>query len=225
MNGQSANYQTFKRAMNATEQKSVDMVYRNAQRQARPLGIFALIFAAIGFVTGAGTFDFSTSKGMTSIMILMVGIGAFLYSGYILRIRRNVADAKRSGQVVVVRGTVSRFNGRGNTTAAVVGPLSIGLGKGIVNTVLDGSMAEIACVPNLKSVVSINGAGLDRPIKLMIPAGLAANATEVPPTYPEYAPKATESSAPGTRDSTGFCFSCGQASAGLAFCSNCGTKL
>ena len=49
--------------MTEAESKSLDKVYKNAQRQARPAGFFALVFAAIGMVSGAATVGLSTSAG------------------------------------------------------------------------------------------------------------------------------------------------------------------
>jgi hypothetical protein len=225
MNGQPSYPQAYKRAMSAEEHKSVDKVYKNAQKQARPLGFFALVFAAIGIVTGAGTLDLSTSKGMTTIMIIVVGIGAFLYSGYMLRLRRKISDSHRSEQVIVVRGTVTRYNGRGNSSAFTVGPLTFGLEKRMLNALPEGSVADIACVPKLGVLVSINGMGQEHPAKLTIPVGLEASALPIESAYPVQPAATAERGQTYSPQATSFCFSCGNPSSGLAFCSNCGTKL
>jgi hypothetical protein len=224
MDGQQAEYKAFRRAMNASEHASVGKVYKNAQKQARATGFFALVFAAIGVVTGAGTFDLSTSKGMTTIMIVLVGIGAFLYSGYVIRLRNRVSSIQRSGELVVVKATVVKYRGRGNTSAMMVGPLMIGLGKGREGLLPEGQSAEIACVQGLGAAVSINGNGLDQPIKIHIPAGLDVNAAAVPSSYPASSPAQIQNGLPSTGNAS-FCHSCGNPTAGLAFCSNCGTRL
>jgi hypothetical protein len=225
MSGQSEESRVYNRPMNESERKSIRQVYKNAQKQARPASVFALVLAAVGFVTGAGNFDFSTPGGMTSVLILVVGLGAFVYAGSLSRLRRSVSSSLDEGNVVIVRARASRFNGRMNTSALVVGPLSLNLGKTEANLVQEGSTTEVACVPKLKAAVSFNGAGLDRPIKIMVPVDLEAKASIGTPagpgqSYNAYAPIP----APGSM-AMEFCHSCGTPAKGMVFCSNCGSKL
>jgi hypothetical protein len=225
MSGQSEDPQVSKRSMTDAERKSIRQIYKNAQKQARPAGFFALVFAAIGIFTGAGSFDFSTPSGMTSVLILVVGLAAFIYAGFMSRLRRNVSDALNGGQVVVVRGKASLFNGRMKTSAIVVGPIALNMGKANANMLQEGSIAEVALVPKLKSAVSINGTGLDQPIKIMVPVDLETKAsvgisTDLGQPSNAYAPIP----APATA-AIEFCHSCGTPAKGMAFCSNCGNKL
>ena len=215
--------QVFKRPMSDAERNNVRQIYKNAQKQALPASIFALVLAAIGVVTGAGSFDFSTPSGATTVLIIVVGFAAFLYAMHISRLRRSVSATLNEGQVVVVRGTVSTYKGRVNTSATVVGPLSLNLGKGETIQMPDGSIAEIACVPKLRSAVSINGVALQQPIKLMLPVDLEAKASKGVPAYPERMNGAAVASTPLT-STMSFCPSCGTKAMGLAFCSNCGNK-
>ncbi len=208
--------------MTEAESKTLDKVYKNAQKQARPAGFFALVFAAIGFVSGAATIDLSTSSGMMALMILLVGIMAFGVALYTTRVRKKVQAAHDQGSVVVVQGPVSRFNGKMNTSAMTVGPLSIGWNKKSDNPLQEGSFAELACIPELRSVISINGNGLDQPIRVMMPADLEARAANASLTTPAANPPAGNI-VPQTNVSS-FCPRCGNPGSGLAFCSNCGNK-
>jgi hypothetical protein len=216
------NCQISKRPMTEAESKSLDKVYKNAQRQARPAGFFALVFAAIGFVSGAATVDLSTSNGMTALMILLVGIMAFGVAMYTTRVRKKVQAAHDEGSVVVVQGQVSRFDGKMNTSAMMVGPLSVGWNKKSGSPLQEGSFTELACIPKLRSVVSINGSGLDQPIKVMMPNDLEARAANAPLAAPAVNPTA-DHNVPQTNVSS-FCPRCGNPGSGLAFCSNCGNK-
>ena len=216
------NCQISKRPMTEAESKTLDKVYKNAQKQARPAGFFALVFAAIGIFSGAATIDLSTSSGLTALMILLVGIMAFGVAMYITRLRKMVQAAHEEGSVVVVQGQVSRFDGKMNTSAMTVGPLSIGWNKKSDNPLQEGSFTELACIPKLRSVVSINGTGLDQPIKIMMPADLEARATNAPPAAPAAIPTAGNN-IPQANVSN-FCPRCGNPGSGLAFCSNCGNK-
>ena len=208
--------------MTEAESKTLDKVYKNAQKQARPAGFFALVFAAIGFVSGAATIDLSTSSGMMALMILLVGIMAFGVALYTTRVRKKVQAAHDQGSVVVVQGPVSRFNGKMNTSAMTVGPLSIGWNKKSDTPLQEGSFAELACIPELRSVISINGNGLDQPIRVMMPADLEARAANASLTTPAANPPAGNI-VPQTNVSS-FCPRCGNPGSGLAFCSNCGNK-
>jgi hypothetical protein len=218
------NYQVSKRPMTEAESKSVDKVYKNAQKQARPAGFFALVFGAIGFFSGAATIDPSTASGMTAVLILLVGLLACVLAISTMRVRKTVKAAHDDGYVVVVQGPVSRYNGKMNTSAMTVGPLSIGWNKRNVNPLQEGSFAELACIPKLRSVVSINGAGLDQPIRVMIPTDLEARAAVAPPVNPVSAYPMTGNNVPQTNGAN-FCHRCGNPGAGMAFCSNCGNKL
>ena len=216
------NCQISKRPMTEAESRSLDKVYKNAQRQARPAGFFALVFAAIGFVSGAATIDLSTSSGMTALMIILVGIMAIGVALYTAQVRKKVQAAHDDGSVVVVQGPVSRFDGKMNTSAMTVGPLSIGWNKKSGSPLQEGSFAELACIPKLRSVVSINGTGMDQPIKVMMPNDLEARAVNAPSATPAGQP-AAGNGIPLMKVS-GFCSRCGNPGAGLAFCSNCGNK-
>jgi hypothetical protein len=217
MNGQAQDYQVFKRPMTDAERKSVNAVYKNAQKQARPAGFFALVFALIGIFSGA-------ASDITSVLVLVVGLLAFVLSIVTFRLRRNVADVQKEGNVIVVRAAVSRFNGKMNTSAMMVGPLAIGWNKRSATPLQEGSFAEVACVPKLRSAVSINGAGMDHPIKLVIPADLEAMAAIGAPAYP--APPVNAPNQIPAPISNGMCFcpSCGTPAKGMAFCTNCGNR-
>jgi hypothetical protein len=215
----SANYQVTKRPMNETERNSVDQVFRNAQKQARPIAVFALLFAIIGIFAGSATIDISTSKGMTTLVILVVGLGAFGFAFMTFRVRKNVEAAQKDGNVVVVKGMVSQFAGKVGTSATTVGPLTIGWNSKTNNPLQQGSFAEVGVSPKLRSVVSVNGVGLEHPIRIMVPNDLEAGATTNPPAYPM--PAVNPSPAP---EAMSFCPSCGTPASGLAFCSNCGNK-
>ena len=62
-----------------------------------------------------------------------------------------------------------------------VGPLSIGWSQKSGRPLQEGSFTELACIPKLRSVVSINGSGLDQPIKVMMPNDLEARGAAAPP--------------------------------------------
>ncbi|HEY3420746.1 MAG TPA: hypothetical protein VGK23_09355 [Methanomassiliicoccales archaeon] len=226
MDGQPTDYRAFRRGMTSLEYESVEKIYRNAQKQARPFGFMALIFAAIGIVNGYGSLDISTSEGMITIMIFLIGLGAFGYSGYMFRLRRKISEVKRSGEVTVVQGRAYMSTVRANAAAVMVGPLTISVGKGTDYGLLEGSTAEIALVPKLGgALVSINGTVPTHPIKVHVPAGLEENASSSPPAYP-IPPNAIADKGPDqAANGFSFCHSCGNPTAGLAFCSNCGTKL
>ncbi|MGD0817148.1 MAG: hypothetical protein ABR986_01965 [Methanomassiliicoccales archaeon] len=225
MPAQTENYQVFKRSMTDPEGKSVDKVYKNAQKQARPAGFFALVFAAIGIFSGATALDLSTLKGLTAILVLLIGLLAFGLAFFMFRVRKTVTQAHNDGYVVVVRGPVSRFDGKMNTSAMMVGPLAIGWNKRTVSPLQEGSFAEVACIPKLRSVVSINGAGLDQPIRVVIPNDLEAKAFMGPPTYQAQPMNTVSQNATSPTSGMSFCPSCGKPASGLAFCSDCGNKL
>ena len=147
---------------------------------------------------------------------------AFGVALYTTRVRKKVQAAHDQGSVVVVQGPVSRFNGKMNTSAMTVGPLSIGWNKKSDNPLQEGSFAELACIPELRSVISINGNGLDQPIRVMMPADLEARAANASLTTPAANPPAGNI-VPQTNVSS-FCPRCGNPGSGLAFCSNCGNK-
>ena len=211
--------------MTDAERRSADRVYKNAQKQARPAGFMAILFAAISITSGAATLDLTTSKGLTSVLVVVIGLFALVVAFSTFRVRRTVSDAQNDGHVVVVRGPVSRSDGKMRTPAMTVGPLAIGWRRRTANPLQEGSFAEVACIPRLKSVVSINGAGLDSPIKIMIPADLEARAAvTAPPAYAAQAAGFSYQNATPPSDAMRFCPSCGTSASGLAFCSNCGNQ-
>ena len=225
MSAQTAEYQVFKRPMTDAEGKSMNKVFKNAKKQALPAGLMGILFGAIAIVNGTGSLDFSTSNGIMSIFIIVIGLFAFGTAMSTFRTRRNVRDAMNEGNVVVVRGSVTRFQGRGNISAMVVGPLSIASRKRSVGPLQEGTFADVACVPRLKSVVSINGVGLDQPIKIMVPNDLETRAPLAPTAYPAPPLTAVKQNPTHSTNGMNFCPSCGNPISGLAFCSNCGTKL
>jgi hypothetical protein len=214
----SQSYQAFRRPMTDAERKSVDSIYKNLQKQARPAGFLAFVFALIGIFSGE-------VSDITSLLVLVVGLFSLILAVAVFRLRRKINDVQRDGDVVVVRASVSRFDGKMNTSAMMVGPLAIGWNKRGINPLQEGVFAEVACVPKLRSAVSINGAGLDHPIKMMIPSDLEANASNsAQPSAYELA--GTAGPAPNSiPETTRFCTSCGKPTEGLAFCSNCGYRL
>lgn len=224
MAGQTADYQTFKRPMTDPERASMNRVYKNAQKQARPAGFMALVFAAIGIVNGANSFDFSSSTGMISVLIIAVGLMAFVMAYTTSRLRRTIVAAHNDGNVVVVRGPVSRYQGRTNGSVMMVGPLTIGSGKRGANPLQEGTYAEVACIPKLKSIVSLNGAGLEQPIKVGIPNDLESQASVGSPTYPPAPLNSVDPNIMPSSDAMSFCSSCGKPTQGLAYCWNCGNK-
>ncbi len=224
MTGQPLDYQTFKRQMTDPERASMNKIYKNAQKQARPAGFMALVFAAVGIVNGANSFDFTTSTGMISVLIVVVGLMAFFLAYTTSRLRRTIVAAHNDGNVVVVRGPVSRYEGRANGSFMMVGPLAVGSGKRGANPLQEGTYAEVACIPKLKSIVSLNGAGLDQPIKVGIPVDLESKASIGSPTYPAQPLNAVNQNAMPSANAMGFCSSCGKPTQGLAYCWNCGNK-
>jgi hypothetical protein len=224
MPSQSVDHQVFKRPMTDAERKSADRVYKNAQKQARPAGFFALVFAAIGIFSGAANLDLSTSQGITATVILLVGLLASGLAFYTFRVRKTVSDVQNDGNVVVVRGPVTRHGGNMNASTMMVGPLSIAWNRKSVNPLQEGQFAEVACIPKLRSVVSINGAELDDPIRVMIPSDLEAKAPMGSPAYPAQPVNAGYLKTPAQSNAMSFCSMCGQPATGLAFCSNCGHK-
>ena len=214
-----SNYQVFKRPMNEAERKGVDKVYKNAQKQVRPAGVFALLFAMIGIFAGSATIDLSTSRGTTTLVILLVGLLAFGLGFYTFKVRGLVRKAHEDGNAVIVRGPASRSTGRANTSAMMIGPLTIGWNSKSVNPLREGSLAEIAVIPKLRSVVSINGIGLDRPIRIVVPTDLEASASMAPPAHPVQPVNAIN-----PPEKMSFCPSCGAPNGGMAFCANCGSK-
>jgi hypothetical protein len=219
-----ADLQVFKRPMTDAERRSVDKVYKNAQKQARPAGFMAILFAAISITSGAATLDLTTSKGLTSVLVIVIGLFAFVIAFSTFRVRGTVSNVQNDGHVIVVRGPVSRSDGNIRTSAMMVGPLAIGWRKRTASPLQEGSFAEVACVPQLRSVVSINGAGLDSPIKIMIPTDLEARAAAAPPAYPAQAAGVSYQNVTPPSNAMSFCPSCGTPTSGLAFCSNCGNK-
>jgi hypothetical protein len=218
---QPSNHQVFRRPMTESERRTVNNVYKNAQKTARPLGIMALVFAAVGIVTGASTFDLSTPSGMMTIMIVLIGFSAFIVGYNTSRIHKKVADVQNDGYVIVVRGQVSRYSGKMNTSAMTVGPLTIGENRQNPMQLQEGTVAEVACIPKLKSVVSINQAPMEQPMRIMVPADLEFQASTGVPSQ-AYVPMGQNAPAAGGMS---FCPSCGTPTNGLTFCSNCGTKL
>ncbi len=224
MAGQTADYQTFKRPMTDPERTSMNKVYKNAQKQAMPAGFMALVFAAIGIVNGANSFDFSSSTGMISVLVIVVGLMAFVMAYTTSRLRRTIVAAHNDGNVVVVRGPVSRSQGRANGSFMMVGPLSIGSGKRGANPLQEGTYAEVACIPKLKSILSLNGAGLDQPMRVGIPNDLESKASIGSPTYPAPPLNVAAPSVTPSSNEMSFCSSCGKPTQGLTYCWNCGNK-
>lgn len=224
MPSQSVDHQVFKRLMTDAESKNANRVYKNAQKQARPAGFIAFVFAAIGIFSGAANLDLSTSQGITATVILLVGLLAFGLAFYTFRVRKTVSDVQNDGNVVVVRGPVTRCNGKMNTSAMMVGPLAIAWNKKSVNPLQDGHFAEVACIPKLRSVVSINGTELDEPIRVMIPSDLEAKASTEVTARSTQPVKAGYLKTPAQSNAMSFCPMCGQQATGLTFCSNCGHK-
>ena len=144
--------------MTDAERKSVDSIYKNLQKQARPAGFLAFVFALIGIFSGE-------VSDITSLLVLVVGLFSLILAVAVFRLRRKINDVQRDGDVVVVRASVSRFDGKMNTSAMMVGPLAIGWNKRGINPLQEGVFAEVACVPKLRSAVSINGAGLDHRLR------------------------------------------------------------
>lgn len=213
----SQNYQVFRRPMTAEERRSVDIIYKNLQKQARPAGFFALVFALIGIFSGA-------ASDITSLLVLIVGLFAFILAFSVFRLRKSITQVQKDGNVVVVRANVARFQGKMNTSAMMVGPLAIGGNKRGPSPLQEGNLAEVACVPKLRSAVSINGAGLDHPIKMMIPPDLETHASNGAQPYSS-GPVRDAGNAPAPAgEAMRFCPTCGKPAEGLAFCSNCGNK-
>jgi hypothetical protein len=233
-----SNVQVSKRPMTDAERVSVDSTYGLAQKGARTVGGIAIGFAV--FSIFMGSLDDAEVGDMLSILfavlLLVFGVLSLGITYSMFKLRKTIGEVQQAGYVITVRGPATKSTGTKNKMPWSVGPLALPETPVTEKVLQEGGVAEFVCVPKLKSVISINGAGLEQAINATISADLEAMVTS--PSTPVSSPAGTSVNAapqqpvsPPVTNTTNtgavqrFCPSCGNPLTGTPFCAHCGHKL
>jgi hypothetical protein len=217
-----SNVQVFKRPMTVAERASVNNLYAQAQKGARIVGGLAIGFAIFGVFMSAtmGSDEVIISILFAALMVVF-GIMGLGVTFSMFKMRKTIVDVQRSGSVVTVRGPAVEGTGKQSWS---VGPLAMKNTPETVKVPPRGTLTELVCVPRLKSVISMNGVGLQQAIGATVPRDLEAMATTAPAPAPSVSVSAASPMPPASY-APKFCPSCGTAAAGTPFCPQCGSKL
>jgi hypothetical protein len=217
-----SNVQVSKRPMTDAERRSVDSMYGMAQKAARTVGGVAIGFAILsvfmGTLTGSAV-DEMISILFTVLLVVFALLGLGLTYAT-LKLRKTIVDVQRAGYVFTVRGPVTKTGGTKSKRPWSIGPLAIAETPVTVKVLKDGAVTEFVCIPKIKSVISINGAGLEQAAAATITGDLDAMAAS---SSAPAAPAVENTVEPGTAQK--FCPSCGKPLTGTPFCAHCGHKL
>lgn len=219
--------QVFKRPMTDVERVSVNNVYALTQEGARMVGGLAIGFALFAVLLESimGPVDAMISI-LFALLMIVFGVLGLGVTFSLFKIRKTIGEVQKAGSVITVRGPASKVTGT-NKQSWSVGPLTMNNTPETVKVPQEGAATELVCVPKLKSIISMNGAGLEQAISATIPKDLEAMSSVPPAPALASAPRAANMTPPPVveRSASRFCPSCGASVAGTHFCPRCGYKL
>lgn len=219
--------QVFNRPMTDAERMSVNNVYALTQKGARMVGGLAIGFAffAVLMESVMGSVDAMISI-LFALLMIVFGVLGLGVTFSMFKIRKTIGEVQKAGSVITVRGPATKVTGT-NKQSWSVGPLTMNNTPESVKVPQEGTATELVCVPKLKSVISMNGAGLEQAISATIPKDLEAMSSVPPaPAMPSALGAANMNPQPVLNHSASrFCPSCGASAAGTRFCPRCGYKL
>jgi hypothetical protein len=162
------------------------------------------------------------------VAIIMPLFFSFVGLGLGLQARKSsgaVALAVAKGTVTDVRGT-PRYKG---SSGWEFGTLAITKSRQLEGALVDGVPATVTIAAGMKSLLSVNGVTMRKPVPVRVPAGFENTlAVTAPAQQPGWAPMAADDEVPPPPD--GYvpraCPQCGQAISGdVMFCERCGARL
>lgn len=170
--------QVSKRPMTDAERRAVDNVYRMTQKAARMVGGLAILFALFSVFMSSftGTEVDAVVSIVLALILVLFAVVSLVLTYTTLKLRKTIGEVQRAGYVIAVRGPVTMSNGAKGKRSWSVGPLGMAETPVTVKVLREGAVTELVCVPKLRSVVSINGVGLEQAVAATVPAELEAMA-------------------------------------------------